>query len=261
MNHWKSCTFVSKRKVQKAKGRRGPITIYSKKSRTYKPLGRRIPRAVTARSTGRYTTRLGRSIFPPVGNYVFDYAQSNTLSPAAGGVASQLFRGNSLFDPDATGVGSQPRYFDTLCGANNTTAPYNDYCVYAFNIDCFIRNTSDVHMFVSISAYLTTASSAPASLAEARERPDTIVRIVSPLGSGPATAKLSMYGNVTKIGGVKDLLDNPDFKAAYNANPAESISVIVQAWNPDGGAAKSVVIDSVLRYYSKLTQITDVADS
>lgn len=41
------------------------------------------------------------------------YCQTFALNPAAGGIATQIFRANGAYDPDQTGVGHQPANFDT----------------------------------------------------------------------------------------------------------------------------------------------------
>ena len=44
------------------------------------------------------------------------------------------YRGNSCQDPDLTGIGAQPRYFDTFCGPQDSSAPYGNYNVLASKI-------------------------------------------------------------------------------------------------------------------------------
>lgn len=51
------------------------------------------------------------------------YADVYTLTSTAQAVAKQVFRMNSCFDPDFTGTGHQPYYFDQLA------AVYGGYCV------------------------------------------------------------------------------------------------------------------------------------
>ena len=51
--------------------------------------------------------------FPPLMKVDLHYESLVTLMPGAA-VASYVFRGNSLFDPDYTGTGHQPRYYDQL---------------------------------------------------------------------------------------------------------------------------------------------------
>lgn len=56
------------------------------------------------------------------------YVDTFRLTGNAGVPGSNVFRMNSLFDPDLSGVGHQPMYFDQLCGAAGT-GPYLKYRV------------------------------------------------------------------------------------------------------------------------------------
>ena len=59
------------------------------------------------------------------------YSDQFQLTCTAGALQQYTFAMNGLYDPNLTGTGSQPRYFDTLCGANTTAAPYRAYVVKA----------------------------------------------------------------------------------------------------------------------------------
>lgn len=74
-----------------------------------------------ARRTGGYLWGPGNSYlsryfdpFPAKAHYTLRYSDVITLNPAAGATANYLFRANSIFDPDLTGVGHQPYGHDTL---------------------------------------------------------------------------------------------------------------------------------------------------
>lgn len=56
------------------------------------------------------------------------YVDTVTLTGAAGVVGANTFRFNSLFDPDLSGIGHQPYYYDQICGPSGT-APYLKYRV------------------------------------------------------------------------------------------------------------------------------------
>lgn len=62
-----------------------------------------------------------------------------TATPAVGNsyLVQQAFRGNSIYDPDATGVGVQPYYYDTFAGV------YSRYRVYASKISVYVFSTDE----------------------------------------------------------------------------------------------------------------------
>lgn len=52
--------------------------------------------------------------FPAKAHYVLRYSDQITLNPAAAATSPYLFRANSIFDPDYSGVGHQPYGHDNL---------------------------------------------------------------------------------------------------------------------------------------------------
>lgn len=235
----------------------------------------RAPRKFVKRKParrGRRRVRKGRGVnsayktssvnytFPNTKYCSLTYNEEVVLQPNALGTATQQFSANSLFDPNVTGVGGQPRYFDTLCAANNTTAPYHRYLVHGCKATAYIRNLASVHTFYSMTIHMATQT-APSTLPEARMRPDTVVHIIPPIGSGTATSKLTMYRSMAKIMGVKDLLDYEDAGAEYNQNPQAIAYVSIVAYNPDGGGAAITKCNVSLTYYSMFRRLNDVLNS
>lgn len=211
-------------------------------------------------SSSDYKSKSAKVLFPPLMNVPFTYVDDLNLSPAAGAISAYQYRGNSLFDPDLSGVGSQPRYFDTLLGASGSTAPYAQYCVLAAKAEVFLRNVSSVFMMASITM-AAPGVTVPSSLGEARERQDTVVRQIAPQGSGGSQAKLQMYRKTNSILGIKDTMDSDDAKALHNANPANPWVITIQAYNPDGLGVATIRGNIRITYYSKLSVVNDVADS
>jgi len=64
-----------------------------------------------------------RDPFPAVEKYQLRYCQTIPLNPNAASTKTYKFRANSIYDPDATGVGHQPYGHDQL------QEIYNHYCV------------------------------------------------------------------------------------------------------------------------------------
>lgn len=63
------------------------------------------------------------------------YVESYTLTSTTGSMATQVFRANSIFDPDQTGVGHQPLYRDQYADL------YNKYVVIGSKITAYVCNT------------------------------------------------------------------------------------------------------------------------
>ena len=109
---WRSCSLG----FRAGAGRRRPsrLSIY------------RVPRRP---STGKLNW--GKGPFPENLWTEVVYSDQFQLTCTAGALQQYTFAMNGLYDPNLTGTGSQPRYFDTLCGANTTAAPYRAYVVKA----------------------------------------------------------------------------------------------------------------------------------
>ena len=86
-----------------------------------------------------YGSPFGRSLRTEI-----TFAENREIPVTAGVPYTYLYSINSLYDPNVTGTGNQPRFFDTLCGSNGGAAPYQQYRVYASKIEVtFIPTGSD----------------------------------------------------------------------------------------------------------------------
>jgi len=182
---------------------------------------------------------------------------------------SYLFRGNSMYDPDSTGIGSQPRWYDTYLGANGLSAPYNSCTVLASKIivsiwqDPTLSGTSgSVAGVVSVLPYPGT-STPPNSLKEVQER--AFVRYKN-VGNANAHAPLTLkhYCKTKALYQGVNPLTNTDFMHSYNANPTKQWYWNIQAVNIITGAGVnlfSCYVTCRIKYYCMLSAINDVADS
>jgi hypothetical protein len=198
-------------------------------------------------------------MFPNIMSLIFNYNDSYTITVGPGNTSVKDYRANSLNDPDLAVGGGRPRYFDTFLGANNTSAPYRRYTVVGCDAFATVSNQSAVHLYAALSMYSNQAT-APSTLQEAKERSDTVVRIIPPLG-GNSVCKLRMKRSIARILGVKDMLDNPDMKSDFNANPAALVVCRLTVFNPYSAATESYSADVSIRYDSRLFVRNDVADS
>lgn len=92
------------------------MPVYKRK-REMKPYGPKRRRKVAIVSPGRMTRlslKAGVLGFPNTLETTLRYSEIVYLTSTSGSVAQYAFRLNSLFDPNFTGTGHQPYYFDQL---------------------------------------------------------------------------------------------------------------------------------------------------
>lgn len=88
-----------------------------------------------------------KHIMPPIYKCKLQFFYNNGYALAAVDAAIQQFRGNSLYDPDYTGIGTQPRGYDQL------TQFYNKYRVYASSIKVNFEPTGTTSQFLNTITY------------------------------------------------------------------------------------------------------------
>ncbi len=231
--------------------------IKEKRVAIYKSKGSGTPVKEVAFLDGGLKAPFPRNLYTKV-----TYAETVTLTSTSGSVAANTFRLNSCFDPNQTGVGHQPRYFDTFCGADDTQAPYERYRVHKCAVDVmFDSNTTTVSRGGGWATVLQAAS-IPATYDEAREAPETEAVKLPTLGSGAgsSTRKLNMFTDMKRMLGNKDLSDNPDSGALYSANPADEVKLSVNYQDLLGNSS-AVACTVYLTYYVQFYEMNHPASS
>lgn len=202
--------------------------------------------------------------FPPMLLTKLTYAEDVLIDNTTSTGGTYTFRSNSLFDPNYTGTGGQPRYYDTLVGANGGTAPYRTYTVYAsaIKVTCFQNYTANVAAqgILAITKRPTTSTS-PSSMAEAMMREDTVYTGLSQTTGNKALVELKSFCKIADIIGVDDIFDSAGAATAYNADPTNPTFWDISIWN--GGAAAQGQWRCLVEitYYAQLSVKNDVADS
>lgn len=171
------------------------------------------------------------------------YVDNIALTAALGNIGSNVYRMNSCFDPDLSGVGHQPMFFDQLCGPIGS-APYSRYRVISSRITvtfmALTQSQPGTTLFgpfmVGLAAqnssglYGTTVS----SLCEAS---NTVWTHMGTKDGGNNLKKLTATYVPSRDLGMNDGDDT--LGALYNANPTEVFHAI--PWKSDLGAAGASV--------------------
>lgn len=204
------------------------------------------------------------SPFPPTLFTVFSYSETFNLAQAVAGVpVIRTYRANGIFDPSQTGVGIQPRYYDSLIGANNGTAPYQRYRVHASKISATVWPTSASaaagNLLVSVIPRRSTVTS-PSTIDEQRERPyGKHVPLTQTASYKPR--KVRNYAKMKIHLSHKDLRDIDAASAQYNAVPTEEVYWDICQCDVASTTVSTTTIQVTIKYFVELYTLNDVADS
>jgi len=212
------------------------------------------------------TNRIGpESPFPLILRTAVTYGDNITLTQGAVTVPyTYSFCANKLYDPNNTGTGHQPRFFDTLCGANNGTAPYYQYRVISSKIEVTVFPTSsngtNDNAMVSVLPRLPSAT-APNSIMEMQERPFSKHAYVNTLGSYKPI-KLHNFVNCVSFAGQKDIEDAENLEGDYAGNgPSTVIYWDISACSVSDAGQTTVTALVKITYFVEFFDNNDVANS
>lgn len=179
----------------------------SKKAKTAVPKTVSFPR----KNTPTDYVKLGLG-FPDKLAISLKYTQVNASSATL--IGTRNFRANGLFDPDITGVGHQPMYFDRL------TALYNHFVVLSstvtFKMVPFATTTPPSYM----GCYLNDdATNVPLSVEGFAEQTTGSMRMIPQGATAPVTLTLT-FDTYKVFGGSP--LANSELRGSATADPNES---------------------------------------
>jgi len=173
-------------------------------------------------------TNIPRSVsagFPQFFKCSHKYVAQVQLVGTTGTTAANRFIANGMYDPDFTGGGHQPSYFDTL------SAVYQHWVVLASNIR--VRFTPQVAAQGVIGITITDGAAIPTTAVNYMEQPQTTWTTV---------AQNSAYSPVLTLGyrpkrqfGFKPYGD-PNMEGSSSSGPAETSEFVVWAADGTGGA-------------------------
>lgn len=195
----------------------------------------------------------------------FTYGENITVNVLSGSPKNYYFCANGLYDPDVSGMTApQPRYLDTLLGANNTTAPYNAYVVFASKCEVlYVPSGSDtltMRALVGLGCFNSLVSG-PSSLAELNIRADYHKKFLGYWNQPQGAQTLKRFEKIAPILGASKLSDKSGASANYNANPTNQAYWAVTVVPVDETSSYTYRIIVKITYYCKLYARNDVADS
>jgi len=177
------------------------------------------------------------------------YVDNFNLTGGAGVVGANVFRFNSCFDPDLTGVGHQPMYFDQFCGAAGT-GPYARYRVTSAKCTVSFMQTNPPAVAATnlgpIVVGLQTGATSGlyatnlSGLCEASG--STWTHLGDKAGGNNVKTLTATYYPRRDLGVSQD---DDTVSAAYNGNPSQAFHVIPWKIDTVGAAAVTALVEII----------------
>lgn len=192
--------------------------------------------------------------FPKTRMVKLRYVTNVSLDASIGATTSYAFRSNDLYDPDYSGTGAQPYYFDQLMQM------YNKFTVVGSKIMCtpFGSNTTgDAVIFGIYRDNDTTARTA--NLVESMEAPGTKWIGVGDNNQNPR--RLTLTYSAKKVHG-KNPIANPNLAGTASASPTDQDFFRIFCGSPNTSQNPGAVyVNVVIEYTALLHDRIDPATS
>jgi hypothetical protein len=166
---------------------------------------------------------------------------STTITP----LARHLFRCNSCFDPDFTGVGHQPLYYDSY------TAIYDQYVVIGAKITVDYMCTSTGQSAL-IGIAVDDDSTATTNIDTILEANNSISTTLGPLGTDHMTL-VSTFEPQEMFG--VDAKSDGSSQTAVGSNPSEESYWVLFSYPEDGSTAHNVRAKINIEYTVKFSEL------
>ncbi len=189
--------------------------------------------------------------FPPSSTGAFKYSQLfNMLEAAVGAGVQQVFNLNSMFDPDATGVGHQPLYYDQLLTA---TGPYQRFRVTRARVRLTVTNISANP--VMFAFYLQSGPLDFPGRELLCEKPLCKKVFLSQSGGSPTVKTIVFDVPIEKVFGITKarLLADDVYAGIYNGNPSQlALGICMTYAQPGAGVVAQTSVAMEIEYFADL---------
>lgn len=205
---------------------------------------RRKPYRRRRSARGRYLRKMTTKVFktPLISDRIFVKLQYSEIVLISGAVTSEyVYRGNSVFDPNFTGVGAQPTGFDQWASL------YENYRVHGSSPVMRVANLGTVA--TAITATPSVSSSGASTYLDTISTPFSRNRLIGPAtGMGIGTVKNFM--KTVKMVGEK-IFNNDNYAAGVTGNPTSSWFWILGFFSMDGATNMNISVEIKITYYTE----------
>jgi len=202
--------------------------VYKNRRLTYK----RKPRKYTGKKAYKpYKAQPLRIGIPYSKLFKLRYVTNFVLDGSAGIAADHVFRINDLYDPDFTGVGHQPRYFDQIFGNTLGSGMYKHFVVLGTKATIMMAN-SDVLYSQRVGATVRDSSTALTSANDCMEAGNSTTRLLGQR-DGKGSTTMTIKWSAKKWFGKPNVTTERDLQGSNVGSPAEQ--AYLHVWTEDPG--------------------------
>lgn len=212
----------------------GPFNVRGKR--------RRYAARTTRRKLHRYLKSGGLSAKKTV---KMRYCQQVSITSTSGSMGTYVFRANSIFDPDYTGVGHQP------LGHDEWAVLYNNYKVKSARININLGNNHDSVIPMMAITRTDDVTGATGNMDSVCEQPNTKWVALSNGDAGPSVKTLSMGYVSSKQ--YPQLGKDDSLRPAFGANPAEGAYWVIKMQGISGSESVTVPLFVTITYIVELS--------
>lgn len=220
---------------------------YTKKAKKYT----KKRRSTKVNTVNRTMVRAGLG-FPLKMAMTHKYFETIDMASTSGSTVTYSFHANSLFDPNYSGSGHQPLYYD------NMAAIYNHYCVIGSKITVKLAGASTSNTSTSFALYLNDDVTATPTLSSLMEQSKSKYCVI-PAGSNNIYSCTLKWSAKKTFGG--SILGNPSLSAATNANPLETSVFTIAGFPQNLTSTQTYNMQVMIEYIAVWTELKDVAGS
>lgn len=175
------------------------------------------------------------------------YREQLAFTQATGNLADNVYRGNSIFDPDLTGTGGQPLTFDQWSGF------YASYTVLGskIRVDSMLNGGAGiVNNMHGVCPNIFSTAFGTADQERVEEQPYSKHRAITCQGAGIGRGTITSYMSSAKIWGVKRpaIQIEDGYSALISTNPVNGWFWHVYNYVP-GAQTQSMLCDVFLTYF------------
>lgn len=174
------------------------------------------------------------------------YTELLQWTQTLGALADNVYRASSCFDPNLTGTGGQPYFFDQWA------AMYNAYRVYGATIDVeWTANGGGAQNNLSTGITWSSSSTAFSTTSQdlVADQPYTKYKAMRMGATGVGQVRYKSFMSAQKIHGLtsKEFADD-DYSGAVTGNPLSNFYAHVWCYTPDGNTVSSACRVKLTQY-------------